>query len=47
MRAIDQGNASFWSAVNHRGGEQSLGLFDRQRVKVWLAKTYADLAPLL
>jgi hypothetical protein len=47
MRAIDLGNASFWSAINHRGGEQSLGMFDRQRVKVWLAKTYTDLSPLL
>ena len=47
MRAIDQGNASFWSAINQRGGEHSLGMFDRQRVKVWLAKTYTDIATLL
>lgn len=47
MRTIDQRNASFWSAVNQRGTESSLGLFDRQRVKVWLAKTYEDLARVM
>ncbi len=46
MRTIDRANASFWAAVNQRG-EHALGIFDRQRVKIWLARTYADLAPLL
>jgi hypothetical protein len=43
MRSIDLHNASFWSAINHRGSVGSLGLFERQRVKIWLAKTFADL----
>lgn len=44
MRKIDRFDTSFWAAVNHRGGEQALGLLERQRVKVWLARTYEDLA---
>ena len=44
MRLIDLRNLSFWSASNRRGDEAALGLFDRQRVKVWLEKTYEDLA---
>lgn len=47
MRKIDRYDTSFWAALNHRGGEQGLGLLERQRVKVWLNKTYEDFAPLL
>ena len=47
MRKIDLHNSSFWAAINHRGTEQSLGILERQRVKVWLQKTYADLSPIL
>ncbi len=47
MRQVDHSNSSFWSAV-HAGenGEQLLGVFDRQRVKVWLRKVYAELDTL-
>lgn len=47
MRKIDLHDASFWAAINHRGGDGSLGLLERQRVKVWLSRTYDDLAPIL
>ncbi len=47
MRKIDQFDASFWAAINQRGDERSLGLLERQRVKVWLSRTYEDLSPIL
>lgn len=47
MRKIDLHDASFWAAVNHRGSDKALGMLERQRVKVWLARTYETLAPLL
>jgi len=47
MRKIDRYDTSFWAALNHRGGEQGLGLLERQRVKVWLARTYEDFGRLL
>ncbi len=43
MRKIDAYNASFWSAINNRG-EGALGMLERQRVKIWLNKTYQDIA---
>jgi hypothetical protein len=46
MRKIDKHSASFWAAINHRDGDSALGLLERQRVKVWLNRTFADLAPL-
>jgi hypothetical protein len=46
MRKIDQQSASFWFAVNSRGGTDALGMLERQRVKIWLAKTYADIAKI-
>jgi hypothetical protein len=48
MRKIDRQNASFWAAINHREGPDSLGLLERQRVKNWLKNTYAtfDTLPL-
>jgi len=46
MLKIDRQTASFWAAVNHRG-EQCLGLLERQRVKIWLAKTYEELARVI
>lgn len=47
MRQVDHSNSSFWSAVNAgENGEQLLGLLDRQRVKVWLRKVYAELDSL-
>ncbi len=47
MRKIDLHDASFWAASNHRGTDTSLGLLERQRVKVWLSRTYEDLGGLL
>lgn len=48
MRKIDRQNASFWAAIHHRDGPDSLGLLERQRVKNWLKKTYEsfDTLPL-
>lgn len=47
MRKIDQADASFWAAGNRSEGAGSLGLLERQRVKVWLRRTYQDLEPIL
>lgn len=46
MRKMDRQNASFWAALNHKTGTDSLGLLERQRVKHWLHKTYLSLDPL-
>ena len=48
MRKIDMNNTSFWKAINDRESPQALGLLERQRVKTWLATTYAafDTLPL-
>ncbi len=43
MRKIDRQNASFWAAINHRTGPDTLGLLERQRVKTWLRATYETL----
>jgi hypothetical protein len=43
MRKIDRQNASFWGALNNRTGPDSLGMLERQRVKMWLKKTYDTL----
>jgi hypothetical protein len=43
MQKIDDQSASFWSAINHPDRSAGLGLLDRQRVKVWLARVYADM----
>jgi len=44
MRKPDHGNLSFWAAGNNRDG--GLGLMERQRVKVWIRKGYAQLDSL-
>ncbi len=48
MRKMDRQNASFWSAINRREGEDALGMLERQRVKSWLKGTYTlfDTLPL-
>ncbi len=46
MRKIDRQNASFWAALNHRNGEDALGLLERQRVKNWLKHNYATFDTL-
>jgi hypothetical protein len=44
VQKIDAANASFWAAKNapNQGGA-SLGLMERQRLKLWLANAYAEL----
>lgn len=47
MQKIDRQSASFWAAVNHPDrAATGLGLLERQRVKVWLHRTYAQLDTL-
>jgi hypothetical protein len=46
MRKIDQQSASFWSAANNREGSDALGILERQRVKLWLQKTYSEFDSL-
>lgn len=48
MRKIDVFNTSFWAAVNTTGGgDGTLGLLERQRVRVWLRNVYRLLDPIL
>lgn len=44
VQKIDAANASFWAAKNtpNQGGA-SLGLMERQRLKLWLAHAYAEI----
>jgi len=44
MQKIDAHSTSFWAATN-RGGKDggSLGVLERQRVKYWLQKAYAEI----
>lgn len=45
MQKIDQKNASFWAAVHHPDrASTGLGMLERQRVKVWLARVYEEIA---
>jgi len=47
MQKIDARNSSFWAAVNLTDKESgSLGLMERQRVKLWLNKAYSGLEAL-
>ncbi len=43
MSKIDHQDLSFWAAVNRTGGE-SLGRMERQRVRVWRERWYAQMA---
>jgi hypothetical protein len=44
MQKIDRLDKSFWSALNPQDSvTENLGLMERQRVKVWLRKVYAEL----
>lgn len=45
MQKIDSHGASFWSATHPTGGN-GLGLLERQRVKVWLQRAYAEVDQL-
>ena len=45
MQKIDAKNASFWAAKNSTGLDSpGLGLMERQRLKMWLASAYQELA---
>ena len=43
MQLIDQLDKSFWAATQRKNGDASatLGMMDRQRVKVWLHRVYS------
>lgn len=49
MLKIDRFGSSLWAAINNRDAAQGdvLGLLERQRVKVWLAKAYAEIDSVL
>jgi hypothetical protein len=46
MRKIDRQNASFWAAAHGTTGPDALGMLERQRVKTWLKRAYAELDTL-
>lgn len=49
MRKIDRVGASLWAAANNKDEAlgPTLGLLERQRVRIWLNKTYAELDRVL
>ena len=47
MIKIDASSASFWAVANKSDADTSgLGLLERQRVKVWLRSSFAEIAKL-
>jgi hypothetical protein len=45
MIKIDASSMSFWAVTNKSEGDTSgLRLLERQRVKVWLKNTFAEMA---
>jgi hypothetical protein len=47
MRRIDQFSTSFWAAINRiDAGEATLGMLERQRVRMWLRRAYQELDPV-
>jgi hypothetical protein len=46
MYKLDGRGASFWAAANARDGENALKTLERERVKLWLARAYAELDKL-
>jgi hypothetical protein len=45
MIKIDSSSASFWAVANKSDGDTSgLGLLERQRVRMWLKNSFAELA---
>jgi hypothetical protein len=45
VQKLDAHNASFWAARNASGAEgPGLGLMERQRLKMWMAHAYGELA---
>lgn len=49
MRKIDRIGASLWAAANNKDAAAgpTLSMLERQRVKVWLSKTYSELDRVL
>lgn len=45
MQKIDHANTSFWAAVNNPKGN-TLGIMDRQRVRMWMKRAYASFDAL-
>jgi hypothetical protein len=44
MHKIDRLDKSFWAAAHqHNGSDSSLGIMERQRLKVWLRDSYSQL----
>jgi hypothetical protein len=43
MYTIDRFGSSFWAAIHRTDGEASLKPLDRQRVRLWLERCYAEL----
>lgn len=46
MRKIDRQNTSFWAAIHNKSDDEALGLLERQRVKLWLKRSYETLDSL-
>jgi MinD-like ATPase involved in chromosome partitioning or flagellar assembly len=47
MNKIDRLDKSFWSAVHqHNGPDSSLGMVERQRVRMWLRESYGQFERL-
>lgn len=46
MYKLDGRGASFWAAANARDGENALKTLERERVKLWLSRAYAELDKL-
>ena len=44
INKIDAGSTSFWAAQNRgEDGHRTLGILERQRVKVWLRNAYEEV----
>jgi len=44
MQKMDALSTSFWAAVHHPDrASTGLGVLERQRVKVWLARAYEEI----
>ena len=44
VQKIDAGSSSFWAAAHPQDGQPAvLGMMDRQRLKIWLRDSYAQL----
>jgi hypothetical protein len=46
MYKVDGSGASFWAAANHNDGDAALKPLERERVKLWLNRAYAELDAL-